>query len=127
MGIREVTFYQAVCDRCGSPHDDGEYSAWDDGSLAIEAAADYGWFGRTKVVASSPPDEKNPFGRTILETVEVVCDSCATCDVCGEKGAYEFDNHLVCDEHEDHEFDAEPSPAPEDTQKMNPTPKETDV
>ena len=44
MTIREVTYYQAVCDGpCGQVDDGGEWSAWSAPDGAKAAAEDAGW------------------------------------------------------------------------------------
>ncbi|WP_394161631.1 hypothetical protein [Galactobacter valiniphilus] len=42
MSCKEVTYYQAVCDVCGTVHD-GEFSAWADPSDASTQASYDGW------------------------------------------------------------------------------------
>lgn len=43
--IREVTMYEAVCDRCGKSHinENMGYCAWVDGCGAVEDAYEAGW------------------------------------------------------------------------------------
>ena len=44
--IREVTYYQAVCDRCGHVDDDPEFggcSAWSDADSARSVALESDW------------------------------------------------------------------------------------
>lgn len=40
MAIKEVTYYQAVCDCCGAVDDGGDYSAHADEDAALESAID---------------------------------------------------------------------------------------
>jgi hypothetical protein len=107
MSIKEVSFYVAECDRCGEKHDHYEFSAWSDHGQARDVAVDDGWFDRDRLVRLEPPSEEFPRGRGFYETVELVCPDCQTCDVCGSKDAWQEDGHLVCEDHEDHDFDAE--------------------
>lgn len=41
--IRDVTYYQAQCDRCGSVDDGGDFSAWGEAEFARMAALNGGW------------------------------------------------------------------------------------
>ncbi|BCF84553.1 MULTISPECIES: hypothetical protein [Rhodococcus] len=102
MTIKEVTYFIAVCDGCKEDADYGDFTAWGDSSSAVEMAGD-DWFERTKVVKEIPPCEDHPLGQKIIETVELLCPACQKCEICGESG-YQMDDHLVCDEHEDHDF-----------------------
>jgi hypothetical protein len=43
VSVKEITYYQAVCDRCGKVDDEGEYSAYSDPGYAIEVAQDGDW------------------------------------------------------------------------------------
>jgi len=64
MGIRSVTYYESVCDGCGTTEADPEYSAWADAGAARDAAIQYGWH----------------------ETGELLrCPKCLTCHKCGAK------------------------------------------
>ncbi|NKV12611.1 hypothetical protein GS909_20005 [Rhodococcus hoagii] len=53
-----------------------------------------------------PPSEQHPFGKASYTTVELLCPDCQKCDVCKSPHAYEVDDHLVCQDHEDHDFTA---------------------
>lgn len=108
MAFKEKTFYQAVCDKCGEEYEGGEFQWWyDQDQAADNARDDSGWFERKRVIKRLPPSATHPIGSTVYQTVELICDSCQTCDVCGTKPAYELDDHLVCEEHEDHVFEEE--------------------
>lgn len=109
MTIKEVTYFIAVCDGCKEDADYGDFTAWGDSSSAVEMAGD-DWFERTKVVKEIPQCEDHPLGQKIIETVELLCPACQKCEICGEKG-YQMDDHLVCDEHEDHDFADAPVPS----------------
>lgn len=62
MSIRPVTYWQAVCDRCGCVDDSGEFSAWSDPEGAELHAGDCDWtVGRG--------DDEFPEGR-------VLCPDC---------------------------------------------------
>lgn len=109
MSFNEKMFYQAVCDKCGAEDDGGEYQFWADKGQAVESVTDNDdWFERTRVIKTIPADDNFPVDRYIHETVELICVDCRTCDVCGVKPAYVGDeeNHLVCEDHEDHQFEA---------------------
>lgn len=41
--IREVTYYQAQCDRCGMVDDGGDFSAWSEADSARMSSCDSGW------------------------------------------------------------------------------------
>lgn len=41
--IREVTYYQAVCDACGYTNDEGEYAAWSSDGGALDDALASDW------------------------------------------------------------------------------------
>ncbi|WP_341513663.1 hypothetical protein AAC389_15780 [Rhodococcus qingshengii] len=102
MTIKEVTYFIAVCDGCKEDADYGDFTAWGDSSSAVEMAGE-DWFERMKVVKEIPPCEDHPLGQKIVETVELLCPACQKCEICGESG-YQMDDHLVCGEHEDHDF-----------------------
>lgn len=85
MSIKEVTMYQAICDECKNGHESSCGSTcWPDESWAIEQAGYDDWFYDSKIN-------------------RVLCPGCQKCEVCGESG-YEINDHLVCDNHEDHDF-----------------------
>ena len=76
--------------------------------MAIEDATNNGeWFDRFRLVRIEPPTEDYPREQRVYETVELLCRKCQTCDVCGDSEAYEMGDHLVCEDHEDHEFPEE--------------------
>ncbi|AEK08608.1 hypothetical protein PBI_DLANE_64 [Mycobacterium phage DLane] len=105
----EVTFHRARCTKCGDIETDyGDFSAYSDPGGAINAvlaAAD--WFGR-----SAPTGELIDFGGGRMgqryQLVELLCPDCQRCEVCGTAKAYPINDHLVCEDHEDHEFEAAP-------------------
>ncbi|SNS59405.1 hypothetical protein [Rhodococcoides kyotonense] len=88
MSAVEVTYYIAKCDECGHTADTddygGEFSAFADHGTAIEMLSD-DWF------TDGDGD---------------ICPSCTKCEVCETKPAYRADDHMVCEEHEDHDFNA---------------------
>lgn len=89
MSVHEVTYYQAKCDGCGFVQDDyGDFSAWADAGTAVESADD--WYS----IVTKGGETRD------------LCPDCQCCEVCQARGAYEIDDHLVCDEHEDHDFGA---------------------
>lgn len=89
--IHEVTYYQAKCDGCGTVEDDyGDYTAFGDPGTVIDHVLDADWF--RKVAADG--------AETLL------CPECQRCEVCESKHAYPVDDHLVCEDHEDHDFPA---------------------
>ena len=77
MSIREVTYYQAVCDGCEKVHDYGEYAAWSCADGAFDAAIDCEW---VKV------------GDSLL------CGTCQNCPGCGYLRSDLGEGHLVCEE-----------------------------
>lgn len=84
--VHEVTYYQARCTKCGVIEDDyGEYSAWANAGSAIDSVVDNGWY-------------------YLREKDILLCDKCQQCEVCQDGGAYDIDGHLVCEDHEDHNF-----------------------
>lgn len=108
MSLDEHVFYQAVCDKCGAKDENGEFQWWYDEQQATENATEYGdWFERTRLIKTIEPDSEHRYPRFIYETVELICESCKACDVCGTKPAYvgDAENHLICEDHEDHEFE----------------------
>lgn len=104
--LREVTMYQARCTNCGLIVDDyGDFSCMDDDSVINEVRG-RGWFERTREEPS--PTLNNP-DRIIVHTVELLCPDCQACDVCGATDKVHVsddDEHMVCGDHEDHEFEA---------------------
>lgn len=108
--VEAVTYWRARCTTCGTDAQYSEYSAFDNAGSAIEAARDdCEWFERARNEPAPTPD--NP-RRTISHTVELLCRDCQRCDVCGADDASVIDEgepHLVCAEHEDHDFDSQPT------------------
>lgn len=103
--LHEVTMYQARCTNCGTIEDDyGDFSAWSDSGTPIEQVCDNGWFSRWSYVPNPTPD--TPRGR-IGTLEELLCENCQHCEVCGGKRAYEIEDHLVCADHEGHNFTQE--------------------
>lgn len=41
--IEELLMYRAVCDRCGSQDDEGDYVAWTDAESALTVAIESEW------------------------------------------------------------------------------------
>lgn len=100
-----VTYWQARCTKCGHICDEyGDYTAFGDAESAIEHVTDCGeWFSRWTYEPA--PTADNPRAR-IGDLVELLCEDCQQCEVCGSKTAYEHDDHLVCADHEGHDFSA---------------------
>ena len=85
MSIVPVTYYQAKCDGCGEVCTDyGDFSAWADD--------DFGMMGLEEWAEVGPLRDERHY-----------CPDCQKCEVCGASG-YVVDDHIVCDDHEDHEF-----------------------
>ncbi|MFN3005124.1 hypothetical protein [Mycolicibacterium wolinskyi] len=102
IGLHPVTYYQAECTGCGTIVDDYyEYSAVEDPIEWVRENLD--WFERTRSEPAPTPELPQ---REICHTVELLCPGCQKCEICGAEHAYEVDEHLVCDEHEDHDFAA---------------------
>ncbi|SLI88012.1 Uncharacterised protein [Mycobacteroides abscessus subsp. massiliense] len=97
-----ITMYQARCTSCGTVVDEyGDYSCMDDGAV-VEHVRDYlGWFEVTRRELSPTPGMPT---RVIVHTVELLCPQCQRCEVCRASEAYEIDDHLVCADHEAHDF-----------------------
>lgn len=96
--------------RCGRIEDDyGDFAGWIDGDIPIEHVTEYydePWLKRERVVKVIPRDDTYPYDRRVYELVELLCPDCIRkrgCEVCGEP-AYAVDEHLVCEDHEDHDF-----------------------
>lgn len=106
MSTKRIDAYEIYCDGCGDQYDSGEFTIWVDADRGIENAVASDWFERTESTGSEPPSEEFPRGRSFCTTVELLCPSCKTCDVCRAPDAYEVDDHLVCEDHEDHDFTA---------------------
>lgn len=108
MSYREITMYAAVCDGCGCGVDDCDYSAWtDEGGAREDAVSDHEWFEKTRLERIDPPSPDHLTGyRTV--SLRLLCPKCQRCEVCGSENAYSVDDeHLVCEDHEDHVFDKE--------------------
>lgn len=107
MSTKRIDAYEIYCDDCGDRFE-SEFTIWVDAADGIAEAVGSDWFERTEVERKIPPSVEHPRGLTIERTVELICPSCPwRCDVCKEIGAYEVGGHLVCDEHEDHNFEGD--------------------
>lgn len=106
MSWEAKEFVRPVCDRCAKKGDSDEYTWWEDEAVAEEQYGEIDWFFRSRLIRVERSDKAPWMDRRYYETIEIVCPDCLVCEVCGEKenGAYEVDDHLVCGEHEDHEF-----------------------
>lgn len=104
--IEEVTYYIAQCDKCKDRADYPEFGAYDDYTWALEAAVnDLGWLEQTRVIGTSLATPDKPRTSPITETVGLLCTKCISCDVCGtKKHVFAEDGHVLCREHEEHEF-----------------------
>lgn len=100
--LRPITMYQARCTSCGTVVDDyGDYSCMDDDAV-VDHVRDYlGWFEVTRRELSPTPGMPT---RVIVHTVELLCPRCQRCEVCRASEAYEIVDHLVCVDHEAHDF-----------------------
>lgn len=98
-----VDYWQARCTNCGHICDDyGEFAAFGDADQAIEQVTAWlDWYSRWTYTPNPTPD--NPRGRTAT-LVELLCPNCQECEICESKNAYDIDDHLVCEDHEDHDF-----------------------
>ncbi|NKR89737.1 hypothetical protein GS894_03100 [Rhodococcus hoagii] len=106
MSTKRIDAYEIYCDCCGTQHEGGDYTIWVHASDGIEDAKASDWFERTERTVIEPPSEQHPFGKASYTTVELLCPDCQKCDVCKSPHAYEVDDHLVCQDHEDHDFTA---------------------
>lgn len=99
--VHEVTMYQARCTNCGQIEDDyGDFGALDDSGAAAAAVVDYhGWFADYECTG-----DVTTAGTEIRQLSALLCPDCQHCEVCGTGRAYEIDDHLLCPEHEGHEF-----------------------
>lgn len=109
MSTKEVTYHQAQCDKCQEIYEGDEYTAWGDPGMAVEDATNNGdWFERMRLIRIEPPTDDFPHERRVYETVELLCRRCQKCDVCSTDmlvtRSEVDDNHLVCVDHEEHEF-----------------------
>lgn len=105
-GTHQVPSWQAKCTSCGTINEDYyDFSAWHDPEGAIEFVRDnLDWFERTRSEPSPTTDMPN---RVIVHTVELLCPDCQHCEVCRAEKAYpspDGGEHLVCDQHEGHDF-----------------------
>lgn len=79
--IREVTYYQAQCDKCGTVDDGGEFSAWSEPDHARMTATDSCWF-EIGVDAPSRMEGANvytytPEGKPSYKRLSILlCESC---------------------------------------------------
>ncbi|WP_078344044.1 hypothetical protein [Mycobacteroides chelonae] len=100
--LRPIAMYQAQCTSCGTVVDDyGDYSCMDDDAVVSYVCESLGWFEVTRRELSPTPGMPT---RVIVHTVELVCPDCQRCEVCGALNPAEIDEHLVCVNHEDHNF-----------------------
>ena len=100
--VHEVTYYQARCTKCGYICDDyGDFTAYGDPGSPIEEVTAAGWFARYV-----PTGRTTSTGYPETELSELLCEECQKCEVCRADRAYEVDDHLVCADHEGHEFEA---------------------
>lgn len=110
--VEAVTYWRARCTSCGAYAEYYEFGAFSDFGSAIEAARDEcEWFDR--VACEPAPTADNP-RRQLCRTVELLCRDCQRCEVCGSSPAYVLDDgepHVVCEGHEDHDFDSQATPA----------------
>lgn len=95
----EVIMYQARCTNCGYIEDDyGDFSAWrDPDAPRNDVVENRDWFERWIV-----DEKKDGVVQSHLE--ELLCPKCQECEVCQSDSAYSIGDHLVCGDHEDHEF-----------------------
>lgn len=100
--LHPITMYRAGCTSCGTVVDDyGDYSCMDDDAVVRYVCESLGWFEVTRDEPSPTPEIPT---RVIVHTVELLCPDCQRCEVCRANQAYEIDDHLVCEDHEDHNF-----------------------
>jgi hypothetical protein len=98
-----IDMYQARCTNCGYVETDyGDYSGFGDVQMCIETLED-SWHARYRYEPTPRPDNPNA---KIAHVEELLCPSCQTCEVCGASDARDVndDEHLVCADHEDHNF-----------------------
>lgn len=92
--VHEIAMYQARCTSCGYIVEEyGDFSAWGDPDTP-----------RNDVVENCEWFERFENG----ELLYLLCPKCQKCDVCGADDAHDVngDDHLVCVDHEDHDFAA---------------------
>ncbi|MGH3953692.1 MAG: hypothetical protein ACRDTI_06615 [Mycobacterium sp.] len=101
--LHPVTLYQAGCTSCGTIVDDyGDYSCMDDDAVVEYVRDCLGWFETTRREPSPTPELPN---LVTVHTVELLCPDCQRCEVCGAVNPTETDEHLVCADHKDHDFE----------------------
>lgn len=104
--LHPVTLYQAGCTSCGTVVDDyGDYSCMESDAAVSYVREVFGWF---ETVRAEPVPTPGMPGRVILHTVELLCPDCQRCEVCGAVNPVEIDEHLVCLDHEYHDFSDAP-------------------
>ena len=84
MSVREVTYYQAVCDGCqkvADYHEFHEFTAWSDEAGALESAFEMDW---------------------VNVSDRLHCPQCQNCPDCGYL-RHDEDDELVCEECADNE------------------------
>lgn len=92
--LHQVAMYQARCTNCGVVEDDyGDFAAWSDPDMPV-----------TQVV-------ENYCWAQLAGTDELLCPQCQSCAVCGHLPgfAHEDGKHVVCADHEVHDFEMEAS------------------
>ena len=77
MSIREVTYYQAICDGCEKEHDGDDYSAWSCADGAREAAFESDW---------------------VQVQDRLLCGMCQNCPSCGYLRQDLGEGYLVCED-----------------------------
>ncbi|UVK59820.1 hypothetical protein SEA_ALEEMILY_80 [Gordonia phage Aleemily] len=109
IGQHRVDMWQAKCTGCGYIETEyGDYSGWGDPAGAVEQVVDGDWFQREVVTKVIPADDSYPYERKVYRTVELLCLECVAkskCEVCDEADVYPVDGHLVCEDHEGHDFE----------------------
>lgn len=88
--LHEVTMYQARCTSCGYIEEDyGDFSAW----------------GQPDIPVTDVVDNRDWFALSVEGEVKVLlCPDCCQCEVCGSEECYSADGHLVCEDHEGHDW-----------------------
>lgn len=100
--LHPITMYRAGCTSCGTVVDDyGDYSCMDADAAMSYVCESLGWFEVTRREPAPTPEIPN---HAVVHTVELLCPDCQRCEVCRAHQAYEIDDHLVCQDHEDHNF-----------------------
>ncbi len=97
-----IDMYQARCTTCGYIETEyGDYSGFGDVMSCVEFLEDCEWFARYRHEPKPTPDNPRAI---VVHVEELLCPKCQRCEVCGAEHAYEVNDHLVCEEHEGHEF-----------------------